>query len=79
MSAVEVIFTSTTITLDITIFNNWFSAERDYEYQIDCTEYYLLLDTKKLNTLNNITALLKSVLFEPFPSMAEGQASHNLL
>ena len=29
-----------------------------------CTEYYLLLDTKRLNTLNNIRALLKSVLFD---------------
>ena len=27
------------------------------------TEYYLLLDTKKLNTLSNIGALLKGVLF----------------
>ena len=29
-----------------------------------CTEYYLLLDTKKLNTLNDIGALLKIVLFD---------------
>ena len=34
MSAEEVIFTSSTLTLDITIFNNSFSDEQDYECQI---------------------------------------------
>ena len=29
-----------------------------------CAEYYLLSDTKKLNTLNNIGVLLKGVLFD---------------
>ena len=29
-----------------------------------CTEYYLLSGTKQLNTLNNIGALLKGVLFD---------------
>ena len=29
-----------------------------------CTEYYVLSDTKKLNTLNNIGALLKGVSFD---------------
>ena len=29
-----------------------------------CTKYYLLSDTKQLNTLNNIAALLKGVLFD---------------
>ena len=29
-----------------------------------CTKYYLLLRTKKLNTVNNIGVLLKGVLFD---------------
>ena len=65
-SAVEVISTSI-VTLERTIINNCFSTERYYECQnCNCTEYYFLSDTKKLNTLFNIGALLKGVFFDLF-------------
>ena len=46
-------------TKDLTIFNNSFSAQRDYECQILLSKYYLLSGTKT-TTLNNIQVLLKA-------------------
>ena len=51
------------MTLDINILNNCFSAERDWNVRSYCIDYSLLSGTKQLNTLNNIRALLKGVLF----------------
>ena len=50
------------ITLDITIFNNSFSAEGDYECQILLCQVLFVFRQKQLASLNNIRALFKSVL-----------------
>ena len=40
------LFSQVLITLNIIKFNNCFSAERDYEYQIMLYQYYMHSDTK---------------------------------
>ena len=50
------------ITLDRTIFNESFSAERDYECQILLCQILFAFRHKSNTTLNNMGVLLKDVL-----------------